>query len=123
MRSRFGLSGDLALNPIGVLSGGQKSRLAFAELAYRSPHLLLLDEPTNHLDLETIEALAMALNHFDGGVTLAVALTLTLALTLALTLPLTLPLTLALTLTLTLALTLTLTLPLTLTLALARTWL
>ena len=36
---RFGLSGDLALNPIGVLSGGQKSRLAFAELAWRSrPH-------------------------------------------------------------------------------------
>ena len=65
---RFGLSGDLALNPIGVLSGGQKSRLAFAELAWRSPHILLLDEPTNHLDLETIEALAMAINHFDGGV-------------------------------------------------------
>ena len=65
---RFGLSGDLALNPIKVLSGGQKSRLAFAELAWRSPHILLLDEPTNHLDLETIEALAMAINHFEGGV-------------------------------------------------------
>jgi ATPase subunit of ABC transporter with duplicated ATPase domains len=65
---RFGLSGDLALNPIGVLSGGQKSRLAFAELAWRTPHILLLDEPTNHLDLETIEALAMAINAFDGGV-------------------------------------------------------
>tara|TARA_B100000513_G_scaffold71704_2_gene28805 strand:+ start:11334 stop:13796 length:2463 start_codon:yes stop_codon:yes gene_type:complete len=65
---RFGLSGDLALNPIECLSGGQKSRLAFAELAWRSPHILLLDEPTNHLDLETIEALAMAINHFDGGV-------------------------------------------------------
>jgi len=67
---RFGLQGDLALNPVRCLSGGQKSRLAFAELAWRGPHIMLLDEPTNHLDLETIEGLAMALNRFEGGVVL-----------------------------------------------------
>ena len=67
---RFGLSGELATKPIKFLSGGQKSRLAFAELAWRQPHILLLDEPTNHLDLETIESLAMALNNFEGGVVL-----------------------------------------------------
>jgi len=67
---RFGLQGDLALQPVKHLSGGQKSRLAFAELAWSAPHLLLLDEPTNHLDLETIEGLAMALNKFEGGVVL-----------------------------------------------------
>eukprot|EP00913_Durusdinium_trenchii_P034334 g32124.t1 len=67
---RFGLHGDLALQPVKFLSGGQKSRLAFAELAWSSPHIMLLDEPTNHLDLETIEGLAMALNKFEGGVVL-----------------------------------------------------
>ena len=67
---KFGLSGDLATQPINHLSGGQKSRLAFAELAWKQPHILLLDEPTNHLDIETIESLAMALNRFDGGVIL-----------------------------------------------------
>ena len=67
---RFGLGGDLGIQPIESLSGGQKSRLAFAELAWRKPHIMLLDEPTNHLDLETIEALAMALNQFEGGVVL-----------------------------------------------------
>lgn len=67
---RFGLAGDLALQKVETLSGGQKSRLAFAELAWRKPHILLLDEPTNHLDLETIEGLAMALNQFEGGLVL-----------------------------------------------------
>jgi hypothetical protein len=41
---RFGLTGDLALRPIKNLSGGQKSRLAFAELAFKRPHIMLLDE-------------------------------------------------------------------------------
>ena len=41
---RFGLTGELALNPVTTLSGGQKSRLAFAGLAWKQPHLLLLDE-------------------------------------------------------------------------------
>jgi len=65
---RFGLQGELGLQPIKTLSGGQKSRLAFAELAWATPHLLILDEPTNHLDIETIEGLAMALNKFAGGI-------------------------------------------------------
>ena len=66
--SRFGLGQELATRPVGVLSGGQKSRLAFAQIAFRTPHLILFDEPSNHLDLETIEGLAMAINKFEGGV-------------------------------------------------------
>lgn len=42
----FGLSGDIALRTINTLSGGQKSRLVFAILAWKKPHILLLDEPT-----------------------------------------------------------------------------
>ncbi|GMS91559.1 hypothetical protein PENTCL1PPCAC_13734 [Pristionchus entomophagus] len=67
---RFGLSGDVALQAVYSLSGGQKSRLAFANLALMNPNYLILDEPTNHLDVETVEALGKALNKFTGGVVL-----------------------------------------------------
>ncbi|XP_018010153.1 ATP-binding cassette sub-family F member 3 [Hyalella azteca] len=67
---RFGVSGDLALQQLASLSGGQKSRVAFAAMAAASPSFLILDEPTNHLDIETIEALGEAIKLYKGGVVL-----------------------------------------------------
>lgn len=67
---RFGITGEAQLNPIGHLSDGLKSRLVFAEIAIRKPHILLLDEPTNALDVSGIDALAEAINAFEGGVVL-----------------------------------------------------
>lgn len=63
----FGVTGELATNPIRALSGGQKSRVAFAIVTWKRPHLIIMDEPTNHLDLETIEALIQAVQNFGGG--------------------------------------------------------
>eukprot|EP00049_Salpingoeca_infusionum_P022824 m.9020 g.9020 ORF g.9020 m.9020 type:complete len:827 (-) comp5414_c0_seq2:325-2805(-) len=64
----FGLSGALATQPIMFCSGGQKSRICFAEIAMGRPHLLVLDEPTNHLDAEAIEALQTALEEYAGSI-------------------------------------------------------
>ncbi|XP_050412288.1 ATP-binding cassette sub-family F member 3 isoform X1 [Patella vulgata] len=66
----FGVSGELAMRPVASLSGGQKSRVAFAVMSLANPNFFILDEPTNHLDMETIEALGHALNKFKGGVVL-----------------------------------------------------
>lgn len=66
----FGISGDLALQTVGSLSGGQKSRVAFARMCMGYPNFLVLDEPTNHLDIETIEALGKGINNYNGGVIL-----------------------------------------------------
>jgi len=70
MLGQFGVSGDLALQQIQSLSGGQKSRVAFSILCAHTPNYLILDEPTNHLDIETIEALGHALSDYKGGVIL-----------------------------------------------------
>jgi ATP-binding cassette subfamily F protein 3 len=52
------------------LSGGEKARLLMALATFHAPHLLILDEPTNHLDVDAREALARALNDYDGAVIL-----------------------------------------------------
>ncbi|XP_011300305.1 ATP-binding cassette sub-family F member 3 isoform X2 [Fopius arisanus] len=70
MLGSFGVSGDLALQTICSLSGGQKSRVAFALMCAAMPNFLVLDEPTNHLDIESIEALGRALNTCQAGVIL-----------------------------------------------------
>ncbi|OQW38651.1 MAG: ABC transporter ATP-binding protein [Proteobacteria bacterium SG_bin4] len=67
---RFGLGGDSENRPAGSFSGGEKSRLALAMLAWQKPHLLLLDEPTNHLDLDMRDALTLALENYTGAVIL-----------------------------------------------------
>ena len=66
----FGFNGDQALDIIDNFSGGEKARLVLALLVYQKPNLLLLDEPTNHLDIEMRQALALALQGFEGAMIL-----------------------------------------------------
>jgi len=54
----------------GVLSGGEAARLLFCKLMLQKPNVLVLDEPTNHLDLESINALNIALQRYQGTVLL-----------------------------------------------------
>ena len=66
----FGLTADKAITQIGLLSGGEKARLLLAKICLDKPQILILDEPTNHLDMQGREALADALNAFNGSVIL-----------------------------------------------------
>lgn len=66
----FAFNGDKTLDKVVGFSGGEKARLVLAMITWQQPNLLLLDEPTNHFDIEMREALALALQNYDGAVIL-----------------------------------------------------
>ena len=63
-------SGEEGYKPTEALSGGETARLLFCKIMLEKPNVLLLDEPTNHLDLESINALNVALQKYEGTVLL-----------------------------------------------------
>ena len=66
--AKFGIKGELALQTVGAMSGGEKTRVALAKLASAEPNVLVLDEPTNHLDFWSAAALEEALRTYPGTV-------------------------------------------------------
>ncbi|MFN8582480.1 MAG: ATP-binding cassette domain-containing protein [Gemmatimonadaceae bacterium] len=61
-------SGEEGLKPTEALSGGETARLLFCRIMLQKPNVLVLDEPTNHLDLESINALNIALQKYEGTI-------------------------------------------------------
>ena len=68
--ARYLFKGEDVYKPVGVLSGGERGRLALAKLALSDANLLLLDEPTNHLDIPAQEVLQNVMADFDGTIIL-----------------------------------------------------
>ena len=63
---RMLFSQDDIKKSVSKLSGGEKGRMIFGKLMQQKPNILLMDEPTNHMDMESIEALNLALEHYEG---------------------------------------------------------
>src|SRR5262249_18362040 len=66
--ARFLFRGDRIEQPVGTLSGGERSRLALAKLSADDVNVLLLDEPTNHLDIAAREAIEDVLTSYNGTI-------------------------------------------------------